>query len=131
MPEMPFPIGPAELVADQPVDGPGIGDAQQRLGEAQERHALLRGQRVFVQKRVDAALAEPLAAHRDDEAAGALGDPVAHFGRDLGRGEDPRHRLGLVDPGAVADRGAQRRRAAAADGRGQFPCRYSMSWRHS
>jgi hypothetical protein len=28
------PIGLAELVADQPVDGVGVGDAQQRLGEA-------------------------------------------------------------------------------------------------
>ena len=34
--EMARPIGLAELVADQPVDGLGIGDAQQRLGEAEQ-----------------------------------------------------------------------------------------------
>ena len=55
VPEMARPVGLAELVADQLVDGVGIGNAQQRLGEAQERHPLLRGQRVLVQQGVDLA----------------------------------------------------------------------------
>ncbi len=44
-----------------------------------QRDALRRGQRVFVQKRVDAALAEALAAHRGDEMPRRLGDPVARL----------------------------------------------------
>ena len=37
---MPRPIGAGELVADQPIDRVGIGNAQQRLGEAHQRDAL-------------------------------------------------------------------------------------------
>ena len=109
MAEMARPIGLAELVADQPVDGLGVGYAQQRLGEAQQRHPLLRGQRVFVQQRIDAALAETFAANRGDEAAGGLSDMVARLRRNFGECENARHGSGLVDAGAVADRGAQRR----------------------
>ena len=88
MAEMALPVGLADLVADQPVDGLGIGDAQQRLGEAHQRDALGRGQRVFVQKGVDAAFAEALAAHRGDEGAGGRGDAVARFGRKFGLRQD-------------------------------------------
>ena len=52
---MPLPVGGGNLVADQLVDGLGIGDAQQRLGETHQSHALLRGQGVFVQKGVEPA----------------------------------------------------------------------------
>ena len=55
MSEMPLPVGGGNLVADQLVDGLGIGDAQQRLGETHQSHALLRGQGVFVQKGVEPA----------------------------------------------------------------------------
>ncbi len=41
MPEMARPVGLAELVADQLVDGVGVGNAQQRLGQAQKRHPFL------------------------------------------------------------------------------------------
>ena len=53
---MPLPVGGGNLVADQLVDGLGVGDAQQRLGEAHQRHAFLRGQGVFVQEGVEPAL---------------------------------------------------------------------------
>ncbi len=109
MPEMLRPIGFAELVADQPVDGLRVGDAQERLGKAKERHPLLRGQRVFVQKRIDAAFADPVAADGGDEVARTLGNMAAGVGWDFGGGENARHRLGLVGPGAVADCRAQRR----------------------
>ena len=110
MAEMARPIGRAELVADQPVDGLGVGHAQQRLGEAHQRHALLRGQRVFVQERVDAAVAD-----------GARGGPRR---RDCARsrrcGRAPRtadrRRARIAATASVssmrsagADRGAQRR----------------------
>ncbi len=40
MAEVTLPVGAGDLVADQPVDGLGIGDAQQCLGEAHQRDAL-------------------------------------------------------------------------------------------
>ncbi len=62
-----------------------------------------------MQKRVDPALAEALAAHRGDEGARSAGDPVAHIGGYLGAGENAGDRFGLVEPAPVADRSAQRR----------------------
>ena len=109
MADMALPIGRRDLVADQPVDGLGVGDAQQRLGEAHQRHPLGRGQRVFVQEGVEPALAEPLPAHRFDEMAGGEGDAIARRGGDLGGGEEAPAGLGLVEPVRVADRRAQRR----------------------
>ena len=76
MAEMARPVSLAKLVADQLVDRFRIWDAQQRLGETEKRHTFLRGQRVFVQKCVDAALAEPLAADRCHQVAGRLGDTL-------------------------------------------------------
>ena len=107
---MALPIRLADLVADQPVDRLRIGHAQQGLGEAQQRDPLGRGQRIFVQKRVDAAFAEAFAAHRGDECPRPVGDAVAHLGRERGRGQNARNRLALVDPAAGADCRTQRRR---------------------
>ena len=106
---MSFPIGLADLVPDQQVDRLRVRNPQQRLGQAQQRHSLARGQGVFVQECVDAALAEPLLADRGDEPAGAVGDPVAHSRRNIGRREDAIGRLGLINAAAIADRGPQRR----------------------
>ncbi len=108
LPEMAFPISLTDLVADQPVDRLRIGDAQQGFGETQQRHPFPRGQRILMQKSVDAALAEPLAADGGDKAARPFGDAVLQVCRDLGRGEDARRRSGLVDPAAVAQCGARR-----------------------
>src|SRR5271155_149342 len=46
-----------QFVSDQGVAGSGVGNAQQRLGEAHQRHALLTGERIFVDQAVDAARA--------------------------------------------------------------------------
>ncbi len=116
MAEMALPVGAGDLVADQPVDGLGIGDAQQRLGEAHQRDALGRGQRIFVQKRVEAALAEALAADRVDEAAGGRSDAIARLGRNLGGGEDNRNSRALVLLLGIANRRAQRRLGRHAAG---------------
>ena len=109
MAEMALPIGGGDLVADQPVDGLGIGNAQQRLGEAHQRDALRRGQRIFLQERVEPAFAETLAAHRHDQPARGRGDPVARFG-----GISAAARIAATAPSslrrcAAADRRAQRR----------------------
>ena len=44
------PLAGADLVADQRVARRRIGDAQQRLGQAHQRDALLRRQRIFLQQ---------------------------------------------------------------------------------
>ncbi len=105
---MALPIRLADLVADQPVDRFRIGHPQQRFGEAQECDPFGRGQRIFVQKRVNAAFAEAFAAHRGDERPRPVGDAVAHLRRQRRRGQDARHRLALVDPAAGADCRTQR-----------------------
>ena len=74
MSEMPLPVGGGNLVADQLVDGLGIGDAQQRLGETHQSHALLRGQGVFVQKGVEPACRSAAGAPR--RRAGARLMPI-------------------------------------------------------
>ena len=109
MSEVARPIGLAELVADQPVDGFGIRNAQQCLGEAEQCHPFLRRQRVFMQERVDAALAMALAADRCDQPARSCGDAVARLGWDVGRRQDLPVGDGLVETNVVADRGAQGR----------------------
>ncbi len=50
---MRLPVGVAELVGDQQVGGLGIGDAQERLGEAEQRHALRRVEPIFLKELVD------------------------------------------------------------------------------
>ena len=65
--QMAVPVGAADLVADQRVAGGGVGNAQQRLGQAHQRHAFLAGQGVFLQQRLH-------------QAAGALGTQRLHQG---------------------------------------------------
>ncbi len=72
---MPRPIGAGELVADQPIDRVGIGNAQERLGEAHQRDALAARQREFVEEGVDAAFAVALTPRFEHEAARRRGDP--------------------------------------------------------
>ncbi len=103
------PIRGAELVADQAIDGLGVGDAQERLGEAHEHDPLLGGERVFVQEGVETAFAEALPAHFDDEAAGALGDAVEGVGREFRGGEQPLHHRRLVLAIGREDRRPERR----------------------
>ena len=62
------PVAWRQLVANQRVAGGDVGDAQQGLGEAHQRHAFLARQRIFVNEPLDAARAR-LAAQPRDEAA--------------------------------------------------------------
>ncbi len=68
--EMGPPVALAELVPDQPVGGGGIGDAQQRLGQAHQRDPLLAGEGKFLHQRVDAGRARALGPHRQDQPPG-------------------------------------------------------------
>ena len=53
--EAAIPAGTANLLGDQPIGSGGIGNAQQRLGEAHQQHALATGQVVDAEKGVEAA----------------------------------------------------------------------------
>ena len=54
-----MPVAPADLVADQRVARGVVGNAQQRFGQAHQRHAFLAGQRKFLHQRFDAASVLP------------------------------------------------------------------------
>ena len=73
--DMRAPVAGRELVADQRVARRGVGNAQQRLGEAHQRHALLARQRIFVDEPLDAARAR-LRPELGDEAAGERPDAL-------------------------------------------------------
>ena len=93
---MPRPIGVGELVADQLVDGLGIGNTQERLGEAHQRDAFAARQREFIEERVDAAFAVTLAPRFENEAARGLGDPRRGGFTAIGSGENVRDSFGFV-----------------------------------
>ena len=72
--EVPVPVAARQLVADQRVGGGGVGNAQQRFGDAHQQHAFGRRKVVLLQERLDAALRLPFAAHRLDPRARLCGD---------------------------------------------------------
>ena len=59
--EVRAPVGAGDLVADQRVARGRVRDAQQRLGQAHQRHALLRRQRELVHQPLHQAVAQPRA----------------------------------------------------------------------
>ncbi len=54
MAEVAGPILPGDLVADEPILSLGVGDAQERLGQAHQHHALVAGKRVLLRERIHA-----------------------------------------------------------------------------
>ena len=50
-----MPVAPADLVSDQGVARSIVGNAQQCLGQAHQRHAFLAGERELLHQRLDAA----------------------------------------------------------------------------
>ena len=102
------PVAGRELVADQRVAGGGVGNAQQRLGEAHQRDALLARERIFVDEPLDPARAR-LGAQTRDEAARERLDAPGLVGRDRGLFEERDHAFGLGSPVSRRDRGAERR----------------------
>ncbi|CFO33012.1 Uncharacterised protein [Bordetella pertussis] len=63
------PVAVHDLVADQGIAGGAVGNAQQRLGQAHQRHAFLAGQRELLDQSFDAAAAA-LGPQRVDQLAG-------------------------------------------------------------
>ena len=113
------PVAVGELVADQAVGGGLVGHAQQGLGQAHQRHALLAGERELLHQRVDTRGARAGGAQAGDELVGERAHRLAQGlgkarGLDQGRDTD---RLGRA-PGGV-DRAAQRvTRRGGQGGRG-------------
>jgi hypothetical protein len=123
---MRLPLAVRDLVADERIARVGIGNAQQRLGQAHQRHAFLRRQRVFLQQ----ALHEAGAAAGVLAVAQLLGDAVREgmrfglAGRQARLREQRRQRLGLGAAVGGGDGRAQGRRrgrpsAKCDEGRGQ------------
>ncbi|MNS83647.1 hypothetical protein D3C72_1174430 [compost metagenome] len=75
-----LPVGAADLVADQRVARGLVGNAQQRFGQAHQRHAFLRRQRKFL----DQALHQPFSAGAHLLLAQALGQRLGHLDRGVG-----------------------------------------------
>ena len=93
----------AELVLDQLVGGLRVGDAQQRLGQAHQHHALAAGQLVLVQEGIDAALADPLLPHASAPGRGrAAAMRSSSLGRQLGGAEQLLHHSGFVGAVSIA-----------------------------
>ena len=72
--EMPPPIAAADGSGDQPVRRGGVGNAQQRFGEAEQQHALAARQPIFMQEGIDAASLVPPCPSREHKLFGELRD---------------------------------------------------------
>ena len=68
------PVAAADGAGDQPVGGGGVGDAQQRLGEAEQQHAFLARQPIFMQEGIDAAALAPPCPRREHKLFGEARD---------------------------------------------------------
>jgi hypothetical protein len=113
--QMRGPVTVGDLIADQRVAGGGVGDAQQRLGQAHQRDALLAGEREFTHQ---PSTAPPLGLARSAvTSARGGGGLVLHVRRQRGLFQQRGEALGLAAAIGFGDRAAQRR--GLADGRGE------------
>jgi hypothetical protein len=112
-PEVLLPLAAADLLGDQCVHGLLVGDAQQRLGEAQQDDALVRAEPIFGHEGVDAAVLVAVGAGGADDLGGAIGDAGALVGSEDGALQQAVHQPRLVHqmPGGdlVARRPGRRR----------------------
>ena len=115
--EMRAPVAVGDLVADQRVAGGGVGNAQQRLGEAHQRHAFLARQRIFLHQPLDAGALVLGAQRRDQLAGGRLGAARGHRRRQRGGLDQRRQAFGFRPAIGGGDRLAQRRLRARSAGR--------------
>ena len=126
--EVRAPVAARDLVADQRVAGGGIGNAQQRFGQAHQRHALARAERELLQQALHQAGPAGFARALAHAAGDAQGELVR--GAVVGRGEarlleQRRQQFRLGRPRRRGDRRAQRR---AEKRRGQQGLCYQSGW---
>ena len=105
---MGLPVAGADLVADQGIARLVVGNAQQRLGQAHQRHALLAGQRVFVDQGLDSAAAPGLFVQPLDQPARQGGGPFGDLARQGGLLDQRRQAFRFGPPVSRRDRGPQR-----------------------
>ena len=127
-----LPVAGGDLLGDQLVRRRGVGNAQQGLGDAHEQDALLRGEVVLLQERVDAAVAATRAAHSVHQARGDLADLPAQGLVRARQGDQRANRFRLVGQvltaqGPMGARpgprvGAQRKRVACRRRQGFTGC---------
>ncbi|MCY1219377.1 hypothetical protein D9M72_313510 [compost metagenome] len=121
VPRVRLPLTLRDLVADERVARVGVGNAQQRLGQAHQRHAFLRRQRVLLQQALHQARAAAAVFALAQLVGDAMGEGVG-FGGLVGR--QPRLReqrlqcLRFGRPAGGRDAGAQRGRRGGAVGEG-------------
>jgi hypothetical protein len=118
------PVTRRDLVADQRIARAGIGDAQQRFGEAHQRHALLARQRIFPNQTLDAASAGLRPKRLDQVFRPRRGDSPGIGGR-FRRRQKGRQAGGLGAAIGGGDRRSQRRlcpntRRESGKGTGDF-----------
>ena len=109
--DMGAPFAAADLVGDQRVARRGVGNAQQRLGHAHQRDALLAGKVVFAHQSLDQAGRPAWRAIGDQPARHRL-RLLGDCRRQLGGGDQRRHDLGL---GRAIERVDRRAPAVVAD----------------
>ncbi len=87
MAEMARPVAQPDGAGDQPVGGGRVGNAQQRLGEAEQKHPLLARQPIFVQEGIDPAGLSAAFTRRLDQAQGQSLDVAAILGAEARLGD--------------------------------------------
>ena len=105
--DMGAPVAGRELVANERVAGGGVGNAQQGLGEAHQRHALLARERIFVDEALDAAR-PGLGPEPRGEGARERLDALGLIGGKGRKVDERRHALGFRATIRRRDRSAQR-----------------------
>ncbi len=92
---LPMPLG--ELFRNQLVGGLGVGDPQQRLGDAHEDDAFLAGKTVLAHEGVDAGVLAAVGARGMDEAARKVAGAPALVLAEHGALDQPVEQALLVD----------------------------------
>ena len=127
------PVALANLVADQRVARGRIGDAQQRLGQAHQRHALFAGQRVGLHQALHATCAPAQLwafAHALHQLAGQRVGAFGLFRVHAGGGQQGGQGLRFRQAGGAGDgfaQGAALRHGAAG---GEVGARGQGVWGH-
>ena len=100
------PVACRDLVRDQLVGRRVVGDAQQRLRQAHQDYAFLRGQVVLAQERVEAGALHACRAHALDQLRSTRRNALAHRIRQTRRVRELAHDLLLVAEIVAVDGGS-------------------------
>jgi len=92
-----LPLGAADLVANKAIDGIGVGDAQQRFGQAHQHHAFAGGEVVSGQEGVDAAGFQAPVTNRLDQRRRPLADALLFGMAEACLGDQFRDERFLID----------------------------------